>query len=134
MKHGGLKNIWVRAWDAAAIVDETSAGFVKLTVNNTTLALKETQQSGTGKAVDQSVVFTIVDADAASMNSLVDALLCDYFIQVIVQTKNEGRKIVLGELWGLRGTVNKEVGAKMADLHGATVELKGVNDKFGREI
>lgn len=134
MKHGGLKNIWVRAYDSTTIVDETSAGFVKLIVNNTTLALKETQQGGTGKAVDQSVTFTIVDADAASMNSLIDALLCDYFVQAIVETKNEGRKIVLGELWGLRATVNKEVGAKMSDLHGATIELKGVNDKFGREI
>ena len=133
-KIAGVKYLWVRAWDSAAIVDETSGGFVRITPVNMSLTFKEDQQTGTGKAVDQTIAFTLIDDNSADMEALKDALLKDYFIQAIVETKAEGRKKILGERFGLRATVNYAVGAKMGDLDGATIELKGVNDKFGREI
>ena len=133
-KIAGVKNLWVRAYDATTIVSEASSGFVKITPVNMSLTFKEDQQTGTGKAVDQTIAFTLIDDNSADMESLKDALLNDYFIQAIVETKAEGRKKVLGERFGLRATVNYAVGAKMGDLDGATIELKGVNDKFGREI
>lgn len=131
---GGLSKIWIRAWDSAAIVDETSAGFVEIVPVNMSLKLTQVQQTGTGKAVDQTVVFTLIDNTTDGLEGLMDQLLQDYFLQVIVKLKSGGKKIVVGESYGLRATVTYDSGAKMGDLRGATIELKGVNDKFGREL